>query len=769
MPTEAQIRKLLNDNLKKPRIDYQKVLELSAKLAKYDKNNFHFSIDAGALVNLGRDSIKDHTTALIELVKNGYDEDATRIEIDIFSEKKKEVIRVADNGNGMSQNEVIGNWLRIGYSAKKKNKTTKKKRRKTGEKGIGRLSADRLGASLKLITKSARNNVFGLDVKWNDFDAQGVDLNLIPLKRINNPSVKIPKGLKSKNTTGTELIISDLRNSWADVDLKNLWRELSVLTPPFKKIRDFEIWINTDIETEYKGKVEPQMNQAAEVSLVLNFDGKSDKIKYSLSNKYKLIPEKNKSISWTSLIQQKDNFLKDIKKIPTKKELKCGPVEFQLLFYPREASMIEGTGFKLGQLQEYLDENNGIKIYRDNISVKPYGFPNVEGSDWLDLSLRQGQDPAGIGRPGWMVKPNQLVGAVFITRDKNAQLKDSTAREGLIHEDSFYDLRALVLAGIRLLEIHRHELYKLNPKEKKIKRPTKQILEEYKDEIVKLKTELEVLQKQAKGNKIFENAKVQVEVVIQKTDETEKTIEELLDKARVLAGLATVGISSAVFGHETEIAISEVKLAAGNARMELDDDPLNIESIKEEIDKALKYSEHVLAWGNFALSRVKRDKRKKSYINVKEIVEKIVGEILPNFNAVEITVIQNLNDVYGKVFAMDIETVLLNLLTNAYSAVSRKTIKIRKIRIELLKSKRNGKEGFNIIVADSGHGVDDKIKEMIWQEFYTTKVDDKGKSIGTGLGLAIVKSIVEDLQGEKSIEKDSVLKGAKFSIWMPSN
>lgn len=40
-----------------------------------------FSIDARLILQLGRDSIKDHSAALIELVKNSYDADATKVEI----------------------------------------------------------------------------------------------------------------------------------------------------------------------------------------------------------------------------------------------------------------------------------------------------------------------------------------------------------------------------------------------------------------------------------------------------------------------------------------------------------------------------------------------------------------------------------------------------------------------------------------------------------------------------------------------------------------
>lgn len=57
-----------------------------------------FKIDARLILQLGRDSIKDHTTALVELVKNSFDADASRVEVEIYSKGKKKHIRVADNG-----------------------------------------------------------------------------------------------------------------------------------------------------------------------------------------------------------------------------------------------------------------------------------------------------------------------------------------------------------------------------------------------------------------------------------------------------------------------------------------------------------------------------------------------------------------------------------------------------------------------------------------------------------------------------------------------
>ena len=77
-----------------------------------------FKIDARLILQLGRDSIKDHSTALIELVKNSFDADASKVEVEIYCKGESKGIRVADNGFGMTGTEIEDNWLRIGFSEK---------------------------------------------------------------------------------------------------------------------------------------------------------------------------------------------------------------------------------------------------------------------------------------------------------------------------------------------------------------------------------------------------------------------------------------------------------------------------------------------------------------------------------------------------------------------------------------------------------------------------------------------------------------------------
>ena len=82
--SEAEIKKEIQELIESDTPDYSALLRLSKKLSKHDKKFQHFFVDAKTLIHLGKDSIKDHTTALIELVKNSYDADAVCVDVDVY-------------------------------------------------------------------------------------------------------------------------------------------------------------------------------------------------------------------------------------------------------------------------------------------------------------------------------------------------------------------------------------------------------------------------------------------------------------------------------------------------------------------------------------------------------------------------------------------------------------------------------------------------------------------------------------------------------------
>ena len=78
------------------------------------------------------------------------------------------------------------------------------------------------------------------------------------------------------------------------------------------------------------------------------------------------------------------------------------------------------------------------------------------------------------------------------------------------------------------------------------------------------------------------------------------------------------------------------------------------------------------------------------------------------------------------------------------------------------------KKGFSIIVSDSGPGVNEKLRSIIWEPAFTTKTTKKGASEeGTGMGLAIIDGVVEEMNGTKKVDDDSELGVARFDIWLP--
>lgn len=727
----------------------------------------YFSVDAKTILTLGRDSIKNHTTALIELVKNSYDADATVVEIEI----DKDFIRIADNGCGMSEEEVEKNWLRIGYSEKKDKKISAKNRRKTGEKGVGRLSSDRLGGKLTLSSRAKNNEPVMIKADWNNFNVAGKELTEIPLEFFQIDKVNIPF---SKNNTGTEIIIKTLRQEWSLSDIEDIYDELSAFSSPFSsKKSDFKIFFTNHLSADLNGLIKSPFYETAEIMLTATLNDKKGEVIYSIDDRTKNQKNKTKNvvIKWDNLSQ---SIIDPLKKSQGRKKLNCGPVQLNLLFFSQKSNdLLKDKGINLKKLSNFLNKNSGIKIYRDNISVKPYGYASEEYSDWLRLADRKARDPAGLARPTYKVSAHQIVGTVDVGRDSNPQLRDSTPREGFVRNESYFDLRAFTLACVQLLERYRHEdyLYSQKSDKKKQQSPRQEVedfsknLNEFKQSLTEIKSIIEKSEDKEEAIIAFEKVE---DFINEEVPKAKKSIEELLDYNRVLGGLASIGIAAAVFGHETQSSIAEFKVSANTSykALTLKKGP-NLEFATDELRKSLEYADKVAAWGEYALVRVRKEKRTKRKTDIDQIINKIVNDIQPVFDSVGITLKSEIDSIDVKLFPMDIETILINLLTNAYTACLQHK-NSRAVSIKLKSKDNKGVKGFMLSVSDSGPGVDESMKNSIWEPLVTTKQDKSGKEIGTGLGLTIIKSIVQDMNGDKNIDNDPSLKGARFNIWLPT-
>lgn len=116
-------------------------------------------------------------------------------------------------------------------------------------------------------------------------------------------------------------------------------------------------------------------------------------------------------------------------------------------------------------------------------------------------------------------------------------------------------------------------------------------------------------------------------------------------------------------------------------------------------------------------------------------------------------------------FAQDIGRVLLNLINNAFYAVSEKAKKEKDgYKPIVLASTKSLKNAIEIRVKDNGNGIPDQIRDKIFQPFFTTKPTGQG----TGLGLSISYDIITKGHGGELKMKTDHGSGTEFLIVIPT-
>jgi HSP90 family molecular chaperone len=163
-------------------------------ITKIQKGNSILRPRARLIKTIGEELISSDIVALLELVKNSYDADATIIVIEfngrvvIEKDGKKEIrkiikegssVQVYDDGTGMTLDTIKEAWMEPATISKKGSiKSEGKKRRYTGEKGIGRFSSAKLSSQLEIITRFESDTEVVADFNWKEFE--DIDLYLFP-------------------------------------------------------------------------------------------------------------------------------------------------------------------------------------------------------------------------------------------------------------------------------------------------------------------------------------------------------------------------------------------------------------------------------------------------------------------------------------------------------------------------------------------------------------------------------------------------------------
>ena len=200
-----------------------------------------------------------------------------------------------------------------------------------------------------------------------------------------------------------------------------------------------------------------------------------------------------------------------------------GDFSGEFYLYDRDREVISKLGDRK-LIEDFLDENGGIRIYRDNIRVYNYGEP---GDDWLGLDLRR------VNVPGKHVSRNIIVGYLDLDLENSNQLIEKTNREGFVENETYYRLKKIVLGILSTIEAERL----------KDKSRLRQATESIKNvEIKKIEKPLENLRKIAKKYNISD----ELEPIIK---QTERYYNEMKD-VMLTSGFNNMGL--AIVFHEVE-------------------------------------------------------------------------------------------------------------------------------------------------------------------------------------------------------------------------
>jgi len=190
-----------------------------------------FSVEARLLRELGERLVRRPEIALVELIKNAYDAEATTCRVSLGG---PDGIRVADDGYGMTLEQFTQGWMRIGTSAKSSDAHSPRFHRPiTGDKGIGRFSVRFLGQSLELESVAedpGRRCITRLSAtfSWPAYDA-AEDLGEV---QVPYRLVKVPP----KTPTGTTLTIGEVRSAARAVDLTGIRTASIGLVSPLQSL-----------------------------------------------------------------------------------------------------------------------------------------------------------------------------------------------------------------------------------------------------------------------------------------------------------------------------------------------------------------------------------------------------------------------------------------------------------------------------------------------------------------------------------------------------
>lgn len=730
------------------------------------------------------------------------------------------VLYIIDAGEGMTQNVIREHWMTIGTDNKSNNVFTKTGRVKAGAKGIGRFALDKLGSKCEMTTifnpkyhhqdtdiNGEKTNYKGYKwkVDWEDFEGEYKTIDSVgaELFGLLNSTIKgeiteeIPSFDFSKISSkvdfefGTILKISDLRDNWEDYYVQQVYSDLEVLVPP-KETGGFEIYLFSSLEPNKYGEVFSSICDDFDFKLTAIAD-ENQNVKIKIERReydIELIPNEFferdalKKFPYTKEIFKKgfwetsltfSQLLKGFKDVDEDNIFSnIGVFEFSFYFLKRtydtpNADRFFYRRFMSNDRKDWLNKFGGIKLFRDNFRVRPYGEVKDAAFDWLGLGSRKSTSPAGVAKKegGYRVEPENVAGAVKISRLTNVNFEDKSSREGLQDNKTFQIFKQLLASIINVFEEDRSYIaremsdfddFRFGAERdlKAAEELAKRILESSRAKKKEKESTSGNKEQNTGSNQTGTDSDREKEILASKIESQEEEIEKLKEEQKVLRGLASSGIVLASFSHDlsklNDVLNSRTDKLKGLLLSKIAEAEYEgIEDRKNpffQLEKIKKQDLKLQNWLNFSLGATRKDKRKRKQLFLKKYFSDLSVDwstVLENRGInFDVTDIENLD---LRVYEIDFDSIFNNLLVNSIDAFT--ILKINRAREIKIKAKSTNKE-IIIDYYDNGPGLSDDILDpnKIFEPLFTTRRNPfTGEEEGTGLGMWLVKSIVSENDG----------------------
>ncbi|NWG27041.1 MAG: ATP-binding protein [Ignavibacteriaceae bacterium] len=393
---------------------------MSSHLSQPQTKEIFFDSDGKLFKHIGRNQIDSETIALIEIVKNSYDADATEVLItfDKVNKHNGEII-VTDNGHGMTHSQFEEFWMCPGTAHKEKEHTSPfYGRTMLGRKGMGRFGTDKIGAKVVVKSKTKVEPIaFAATIDADEFEKPNAKFQNTPILINFLPRQEI-KFVEKDYEFGTQIRMKKLRRTWSSKMIGEVREELCLMITPDERSSNFNIIFDVKDDVSLSGKLENSIKDGFSHELIIEVDE---------NDNYVIKIDSRKIKDGNVLDDCLDNITASNNEFESNHEIQesfksFGPISGRILYFDK-GGLKSHSSSKHGRRADHT----GVKLYRSGFIVKPYGEKN---NDWLRLKAKR-------NTKGWRyyINADKIMGYINIDPQKNPKLEDTTNRQGLIDND----------------------------------------------------------------------------------------------------------------------------------------------------------------------------------------------------------------------------------------------------------------------------------------------------------------------------------------------